>query len=61
MIGDSFPVCHGALTAAVAHLYETFGGGFDALAPKVGFCHSKAMNERISIHPRVCHGQAQTS
>jgi uncharacterized protein (DUF433 family) len=28
------------------------------LAPDGRFCNLDHMNERISIHPRICHGQA---
>ena len=31
---------------------------FDALARIANLCHLDRMNERISIHPRVYHGQA---
>jgi len=29
-----------------------------ALEPGSEFCHIAAMNERISINPKICHGQA---
>lgn len=29
-----------------------------ALEDIICFCHLASMNERISIHPRICHGQA---
>lgn len=35
-----------------------FGDSIDALAPRGSFWQVSPMNERISIHPRICHGQA---
>lgn len=43
---------------AELHVTPRFGGTIDRLAPNGSFCHFESMNERISIHPRVCHGQA---